>query len=1058
MYKANTSLNFVFVFSLFLFGTNPLFANPLPDGTLLTIQPGTVSGSECVSGSCLGVIVAGTAENPTISWRALTPGSDGGIVIGENQQGGGQNLNSTSTASGEIAVAALVLSNKISLATIPISGLTSDSGQATTGSNLNIFDDASCNDANCNGKTELGTMHLAFGNNAFTFGSANGCVKIGGGTGCSVNQLAGVFVSNWTVNSDGTYALDYSQITLRNASGTFPGNSPTYLHLEGNIVLPGAPQFSEQSGSAGIGHIINENSSADVGGGTGWIDYNNDGYYDLFIPNALDPITNPAAANGNRTTAWFYHNNGDGTFTERAIAAGFNSEAPGTGVAVADYDGDGCDDMLVLNGTTVGGVINGTTIFNQQGGRKNTLYRNNFCDSGALTFTDVTSESRLIEAQQSIVASFGDVNGDGYLDLYVGNYFPGGNVDAANFNNRCAFNHFYLNNQDGTFTEMAASLGIDNTGCTLAVTMTDFDQDGDLDIYVSNDFSPGAAFTQLVDPDVIYENLGVTNGVPSFQIANVNLTDAENGMGIAVGDYDNDRDLDYYVSNMSNDGGASDAGNLFGRLTNKLNTNAGNNIFEDKAELLNVADIDPNDSIFGVMVGWGAAFFDVDSDGWLDLYKVNGTIGSAGGLGPNPVQPNRLFINNQGINFTEAASLANVDAKCVIDCYFSSSHGFGYDHGRSVALADYDNDGDLDMFVHNLATLASSIGGVGMPKLYRNETNTNNHFLKLNLKGRNPNHRAIGAKVFLDTSDGLQQMREVHAGTGHATSHAFPVFFGVPESSTIQSLRVEWSSGCSSDIAIVSLLDKTAGVDIIEDDVCPEIPTTTIDSFSIDPDYPRWIQIVGTNLEGSRIRVDGVMLSSSNVFISTGDTIIDAFVPGVQSGVVELITDSGIIITVGNYTSPPPPVFSLNSWSSNTNTPTLLQIKGSKLVNITSILINGLPVFIYNADPTLITVVGFNAAGVNAVTVTSSTEGSLTLSAIPTIDTVEVYSNPNWSLIRGNGFQFGVTSVSVDNSPAPFQVNNDRTIIVAVSKSVIDSGNIKVITAYGVACKGTSCS
>ena len=168
----------------------PAQAVPLSNGTLLTITPGVVSGSECISGSCIGVKLTSI-----ITWYPLTPGADGGIIIGKNQASGNQELDALSLSAGDIGVAHNFVTYSLSLATKPLTG---DAGNAPTSANLNFFDQVSCSGANCIGKTELGTMNLAWSGYALNFGGdAGGCPDdLAAGINCTVDQDNGIFVSN----------------------------------------------------------------------------------------------------------------------------------------------------------------------------------------------------------------------------------------------------------------------------------------------------------------------------------------------------------------------------------------------------------------------------------------------------------------------------------------------------------------------------------------------------------------------------------------------------------------------------------------------------------------------------------------------------------------------------------------------------------------------------------------------------------------------------------------------------------------------------------------------
>ena len=459
------------------------------------------------------------------------------------------------------------------------------------------------------------------------------------------------------------------------------------------------PSYTEVSAAAGI------SSQAEVNGmaaGIGWIDYNNDGWQDLYIPAASAP---------NR----LYKNNGDGTFTEIAATAGVTGGG-GLAVSVGDYDGDGFDDLLVVGSGT------------------NTLFRN----KGDGTFENVSTAAGITQSQigQAGAASFGDVDDDGDLDLFIGKWFIQTSPVVT-----CPIPVFYLNNGDGTFTDKTIEAGLADAGCTFDNPMTDYDRDGDLDILEVNDTLVGT-FPQ----PKVYRNDGINaQGVPQFTAVEIGLFDGLfTGMGIAMGDYNNDGDLDYSMPQFG-DG--------------ILSTNNGDGTFT-------ASNLPSNGK------GWGATFLDADNDGYLDLYRGNTNAGFSSPVG----QPNVFYENNGDGTFTrdtlQQAGLESIGA------------------GLGTAAADYDNDGDMDVVVH---------GQDGTVNLFRNDTVTSNNWVEFNLAGLAPNHRGIGARVTIVTTNGtatMTQVREVAVGGGHGSSKALPLLFGLGDHDQIKSVNVVWPGGC----------------------------------------------------------------------------------------------------------------------------------------------------------------------------------------------------------------------------------------------------------------------
>jgi len=486
------------------------------------------------------------------------------------------------------------------------------------------------------------------------------------------------------------------------------GESVTGITSQNEYILP--PPASNQSQNNGT-----------MAGGAAWIDYDGDGDQDLFLPNVgIGP---------SRLFRNCLYNTDPGDpcpcatkFCDVSATSNISvllNQKHSTGAAVGDFDGDGDDDLFVTNLGSA--AATGT----------NTLLRN----MGDGTFQDGTSAARLgTEAKDSYVAAFGDLNNDGYLDLYVGhwNYFSRG------VGGLCHENDLYLNNGDGTFTERAAQLGVNDSGCTFATTLSDFDADGDLDIIVVND---DIAINVPFSRNEVYRNDGLdTQGLPIFvPVANaINMDQLFAGMGIAIGDYNNDGLPDYYRTDAA---------------PGYLSTNQQSSVF-------NTVQHGVTDEW-----GWGAAFFDADNDGFVDLYRVNDSFGSA--------QEGSYYANEGGVLSTTRLNV---------------SVGLAGAGGNGLALADYDNDGDVDVLTH------SGSGNVG---LYENITSNPNSSIVIELSGTLPNFRGIGSKIIAEDG-GMNQMREVHSGSSHGSTHSFIQHIGVGQNADgrIDVLTVKWAGGC----------------------------------------------------------------------------------------------------------------------------------------------------------------------------------------------------------------------------------------------------------------------
>ncbi len=450
-----------------------------------------------------------------------------------------------------------------------------------------------------------------------------------------------------------------------------------------------SPSFTNVTHLAGLDkyEVVHIDSAAH---GVALADYDNDGDLDIYLPYYSEHSR-------------FFQNNGDGTFSDVTEKIGIWGYM---GACFADYDNDGDLDVFVTNFI-----------------RPNALYQNN----GDGAFTDVTAWSGVGDHRGDTMGiTFGDYDKDGNLDFYVTSYelYPDG---------------FYRNNGDGTFTNLSEVVGFNNLEArSLGVCSLDYDNDGDLDIYVAHDFGD----------DVLYQNQG--NGTFRDVSLDAGIKGPYNAMGVAVGDYDNDGDLDIYVTN----GGF-----------NVLYRNNGDGTFTDVAKEVGVEDR------YGI--GWGTMFFDYDNDGDLDLYVVNGGLENVGKIPGNPSWPeksgpNVLYRNNGDGTFTDVSELEGVgdDGK-----------------GRGGAVGDYDNDGDLDIYVVNL-----NKHGI----LYRNNGNSN-HWLQV--KPQNADLSAwVGTRVKV-IAGSLSQIREIEAGSSYISQNSLVAAFGLGQHTRAEVVEIRWSNG-----------------------------------------------------------------------------------------------------------------------------------------------------------------------------------------------------------------------------------------------------------------------
>ena len=478
--------------------------------------------------------------------------------------------------------------------------------------------------------------------------------------------------------------------------------------------------FTDVTAEAGLvyQHGLTESVFSEVhamAGGVAAGDYDGDGWVDLY------------AVHGDIGPNLLFHNRGDGTFEEVGASAGVALVgALGSGPTFADVDGDGRLDLLVL------GV----------GGTRPTLFRN----QGDGTFKDVTSASRLVTSGNDYSAAFGDYDRDGDLDLFLthwGSGYPGPVEDL------------WRNDGDGSFTDVGPAAGIARfvsprapSGFDYSFTpnFADLDGDGWPDLLVAADFGGSRVFINQRDG--------------TFRDATTSVVSDENGMGAAVGDFDNDGDLDWFVSSIWDPNGVAE-GN-WGISGNRLYRNRGDGTFEDATDAAGVRK--------GYW-GWAATFADLDNDGVLDLFQVNG-FGEASIEATSEYHddPARLFVGNGDGSFSERAAALGLDDK---------------GQGRGVVAFDYDRDGDVDLFIANFG---------GPPRLFRNDGGNEHAFLTVRLRGRAPNTEAIGARVYL-RAGGRTQMREVHAGSNFVSQDPAETHFGLGRLSVADELRIVWPDG-----------------------------------------------------------------------------------------------------------------------------------------------------------------------------------------------------------------------------------------------------------------------
>ncbi len=488
-------------------------------------------------------------------------------------------------------------------------------------------------------------------------------------------------------------------------------------------------------------------------------DFDGDGYEDVFF-------TDSAKDGKNR----LYSNNGDFTFTDVASEAGV---ADGNDAANAsanslwfDYDNDGDPDLLVIR-------------FGQ-----NLLYENR-SEPHKPHFVDVTKASGLERYLNCIVAIAFDYDLDGDLDLFYGNYFQPVNLfdpetprffpesfeTAANGGGMTVYRN---DGRDGgrqvRFVDVTEAVGIRLSGWTLDLGHADADHDGDDDLYVAADFGTDSLFRNNGDgtfADVSEEAIGI---------------DTKKGMNVDWGDFDNDGLFDVYVTNITDE---------YMKEGNFLWQNLGD---------LQFSDVGRETGTHATGWGWAGKFFDADNDGWLDLYVVNGWVSGSKDPRDNYVLDIFEVIVNPDIDLADARNWPPMGNKTLSgyqkNRFFRNLGGIFEDvakrHGvdslldaRGVAVADFDLDGRPDLFVTNSGK---------PPNLWRNVQSTDHHWLQLQLIGTDSNRDAVGARVWVKAGD-QETVSFVNGGNGFASQSTRRLHFGLAAAERVDKLEVAWPSG-----------------------------------------------------------------------------------------------------------------------------------------------------------------------------------------------------------------------------------------------------------------------
>jgi hypothetical protein len=511
-----------------------------------------------------------------------------------------------------------------------------------------------------------------------------------------------------------------------------------------------SPQLVDITASTGI-HFEHLSSPQQkyivesMSGGVALIDYDGDGWPDIYFTNA--PSVSMALA-GQKAKSALYHNNHDGTFTDVTDKAGVGYPCWAMGVAVGDYNNDGRPDLIV---SCFGGVV---------------LYRNN----GDGTFTDVTKAAGLAkDTGWASGVAFGDYDGDGNSDLFVPHYVDFDLKDLPTFGSlaTCQYHAIavqcgprglkgypdtlYHNNGDGTFTEVANQAGVDDSNRYFGLTSvwTDFDNDGKLDLFVTNDG----------EPNYLYHNEG--NGRFKEIGLDAGIAEDEDGqeqanMGLAVGDYMNSGRMSILISHFSDEYAA-------------LYRNEGGLNFTDVSRVAGLAL--PSSPY----VGWGDAFLDLDNSGWKDIIIANGHVYPQvdnAKVGIFYREPKLVFQNQRDGTFK---NVSKESGPAVMEPQVS----------RGLAVGDLFNRGQLDIVVENLT---------GGPMILQAKSNPKHHWVSFDLEGSPSNGLALNARVRVTTGK-LQQLDEVRSGGSYISQSDLRLHFGLGDSARMDKVEVIWPNG-----------------------------------------------------------------------------------------------------------------------------------------------------------------------------------------------------------------------------------------------------------------------
>lgn len=584
--------------------------------------------------------------------------------------------------------------------------------------------------------TDLGMAYLRLGEqtNCISNHSAEACIfpikgggihKIQTGSRAAIEQYQAILGRNYD-DLESRWLLNISYMTL----GEYPQNVPANLLIP-NMGVSKVTQDIKPFDDVATDLKIDIKNMA---GGAILEDFDNDGYTDI--------VTSSISIN---EEMHYFKNNGNGTFSDLSEKSGLKKFTGGLNIMQTDYNNDGFKDIFVTRGAWHVGIY---------GEQPNSLLRNN----GNGTFTDVTIDAGLLSFHPTQTATWNDFNNDGWLDLFIGNESP--TDDQLSFGHPC---EFYINNKNGTFSEISEKANCHINAFVKGVTSGDYNNDGWQDLFVST----------MSGRKYLLKNTGLVRGKPHFEdVTGAANLDKEQNRTFPTWfwDFDNDGWLDIFVGDYT----FANKSLAYYAATDYLNNpitytgqpflyrNNHDGTFTNVTEAMGL-----NKTAFTM----GSNFGDIDNDGFLDMYLGTG----------NPdyksLVPNKMFRNNKGKNFEDVTTLAKVG---------------NLQKGHGVAFADMDNDGDQDIYIEMGGAFR---GDAYQNSFFRNPGQNNNHWLSMELEGTESNKAAIGSRIKISfREDGIPRTiyRDVNSG-GSFGSSPLKREIGLGKATMIDEIEIKWN-------------------------------------------------------------------------------------------------------------------------------------------------------------------------------------------------------------------------------------------------------------------------